>query len=251
MTMSKMVWAGGAISIALVAVGVGTIISEDQPSPQLIVHNSGFAQVMPPGNFYGPGTINTVEPLEDGSLKLHPTCDIAEEDLVVHHRVSPTVERSFMSVVEGRINAEVSAKVLPSLGFAGKEGQVVQLKLKNVSQILISDEWLFKIRDMYLTGACEQAIVHNLKAGATVCQTAFVLQVDLVYRVSRNLVLTAEQRGILEEKVKASLGIGGNSDHFEEMRGDSLYFGVRLMTECIVLPGVEAKRDEAGKRLPS
>ncbi len=232
----------GVATMAAAAVSIYFLVDQEPPSPKMVVGDNGFAHVTPPADFYGPGTFNTVEELPDGSLVLHPTCAITEADareLSDRRVASPTIGQAFESSVEGRLNSALSG-VLQQISVAvdGETQRTVQLELTEVTHVTMPDQSLLELESKFLGGACEQAIVHNLRAGAKVCQTASVLQADLVYRVDSSQALTAEQRAALQGQIEAELGIGGGNAQASEVLGDDLFIGVRLRsfeTGCIKL----------------
>src|SRR5262245_30299650 len=52
--------------------------SEADDQLALIVQQYGYHAVTPPSRLFGPGTITTVETLQNGTLQLHPTCIMDE-----------------------------------------------------------------------------------------------------------------------------------------------------------------------------
>ena len=141
---------------------------------------------------------------------------------------------------------------LPSLASTAVEastGRAVYVQLKDVNFVHMTHQSLYELQEKYLTGACEEAIFHNLRAGARVCQTIAVLRADLVYRVSEEQALSTEQRAQIKAAVEAELEIRGGHGLSEEVLGDNLYFGVRLEQRCIKLPD-QSEMEQTVARAP-
>jgi hypothetical protein len=74
--------------------------------------------------------------------------------------------------------------------------------------LTIPHEGLLNVRGQYLKGNCEEAIIWNLRAGASVCQTEEVLQADIVYRIELEDRLGASEKlsGFRTYETRGGLG---------------------------------------------
>src|SRR5437879_13647654 len=67
-----------------------------QPDENLtnILQSFGYLEMIPPSNFHGPGTINTIEAISVNKIKLHPTCEMDGQSLASLTRSSLTVDQT-------------------------------------------------------------------------------------------------------------------------------------------------------------
>src|SRR5438067_7273796 len=148
------------------------------------MRGSGYYELQPPSRLGGPGTINTVETLSDGSLRLHPTCTMDKNALAALWQESVTVDRHLVSNVTNAFDAMADALSVFAAHTTGNRVKKISISFENMRIVTISDESLFTLRDNYLKGSCEEAVAWNLKNQAKVCQTEEVLEADLAYRMS-------------------------------------------------------------------
>jgi hypothetical protein len=99
--------------------------------------------------------------------------------------------------------------------------------LQDMRIIMMSHEDLIKIRGMYLQGACEEAILLNLRAGAKVCQTESVIRADAVYSTSFAGGLKVTEKLELAKQAGATFGVTTDELRTDVIHGDGLYYGVK------------------------
>lgn len=196
----------------------------------------GYHEVIPPSNLFGPGTFNSVEDIGNQSVKLHPTCNIEPHVLERLWKEYPTVDKLMQAQLSREF--DVSSKFTKNLEsvISGKQIKVAHLSLQNVRIVLLTQENLLKLRDRYLKGTCEQAIIHNTKNGACVRQSQEVLKADLVYTVSFEENANMKQHvssGM--QKSKHTLGLERASDAENIVSGKQLFYGVKLSPKCLLL----------------
>lgn len=201
-----------------------------------VLNEFGYQEIVPPSKLYGPGTFNSVEQISDQSVKLHPTCNMDPGILQGLWEESPTVDRE-MAAHFSR-DFDISSELSKSLKFkmSGKQIKDVHLSLRNMRVVVLTQENLLKLRDQYLKGSCEEAIIHNTRNGGCVRQSKEILQADLVYTVrvrddihSTHHITAARQEG------KHNLGLGGNADTDQTVSGEKLFYGVKLSSGCFMI----------------
>ncbi|NJM30531.1 MAG: hypothetical protein HC855_10890, partial [Rhizobiales bacterium] len=124
----------------------------------------------------------------------------------------------------------------------GNRVKQVNVALSNMKILTIAHDDLIRVRNEHLKGQCEEAVVWNLKNNAKVCQVEEVLKADVVYRMSFADALDTAQRAELAKEVSASLNIGADFTGVDEMRGENLYFGIRVNLRCFELAGLQVMR---------
>lgn len=209
-----------------------------------LIAAAGYEQVVPPADFYPPGTIITVERLSPGRIAIHPTCFIPE-DLMKSRRVkSNTLDESHVQVF--RRGVEVGADLVSAtFGLKTDRQERVVLSLENVSVLVLSDSDLLDVRDALLVAVpnCQKAVMHNLSAGATVCQAASVLQADAVVRYLRSEGGDFEQKAKVLAEVSQQATVKALSGDSSLVAGQALFFGVRLTQQSIVMNDVTVAQD--------
>jgi len=237
-----------AVALMLPLAGLG-IWNASQPGDHNglgeLVEESGYRELTPPSQLFGPGTIGTVERLPDGSLQLHLACSMDNEELASLWEQSSTINRQFTSRLENTYKASADALQKAIANAAGSRVKRVSASLQDMHVITMTHENLLKIRTKYLAGSCEEAIIWNLRAGANVCQTEEVLRADIAYKVIFEDGLSATEKAELTKEIGASVDIGHENTGTDEVRGEDLYFGVKLNVTCFHLD--DSRRRVAGK----
>jgi hypothetical protein len=242
---TRVVVLAGALLLPLIALGIWhefikPDVSLNPVNPVVpLLWEYGYIELVPPTRFFGPGTINTVETLPNGSLKLHPTCTMDKEVLIPLWQVSTTVNMSVAESVKNTLEAAVNAENVVTSGAAGEQIKRISVSLQNTRIITISDEDLLNVRQKHLKGTCEYAVTLNLQSGAKVCQTMEVLQADIVYRMHFADGLEIKQKFALTKLFAASLDLAAAESQTNVIRGDDLYYGVKKHSQvsCIILGG--------------
>ncbi|MBL8895348.1 MAG: hypothetical protein JNJ53_12140 [Rhizobiales bacterium] len=245
MTRKLSIWLpAAALLLPLAGLGIWNVSepSDDHNSLGALVEGSGYRELMPPSQLFGPGTIGTVERLPDGSLQLHLACTMDNQELASLWQQSSTVNRQFASKLEDSYKASAEALRKAIANTAGTRVKRVSASLQDMHVITMTHENLLKIRSKYLAGSCEEAIIWNLQAGANVCQTEEVLQADIAYKVDFEDGLSATEKAELTKEISASVDISHDNTGTDEVRGDDLYFGVKLNVTCFRL-------DDSGRRV--
>lgn len=228
-----------ALLLPLIALGIWhALVPQNDKHDQIdqILDELGYFVLVPPSRLFGPGTINTVEKLPNGSLKLHAACTMDKKALAALWEESTTVERSFAQRVKNTFIASAKAGKMATSGAAGKQTNQISASLQDMRVITMSHENLIKVRGQYLKGTCEEAVLWNLRSGADVCQTEEVLQADITYRMHFVDGLESTETAALSEQIAASFGLTVDESRGDVIRGEDLYYGVKLrLTSCFRL----------------
>ncbi len=199
-----------------------------------LLQKFGFTEIIPPSTFYGPGTFNTVEKRNDGSVVLHPTCELDRNAISTWWRESATVDRELRERLVQKFSlSNSSLKKLSSQGDTNRIREAY-LSLHNAKLLLASDEALLKLQEQYIKGGCEAAIIHNIKHGGCVYQTEAVLQADYQYSIDYDNA----NNGVLDtitEGANLFVENSSSSDGMNNTSGKSLFFGARLPSRCLTL----------------
>jgi hypothetical protein len=244
MTRKLSIWLpAAALMLPLAGLGIWNVSQPgDHNGLGELVEESGYRELTPPSQLFGPGTIGTVEKLSDGSLQLHLACSMDNEELAALWQQSSTINRQFASKLENTYKASAEALRKAIANTAGTRVKRVSASLQDMHVITMTHENLLKIRSKYLAGSCEEAIIWNLRAGASVCQTEEVLRADIAYKVVFEDGLSATEKAELTKEIGASVDISHDNTGTDEVRGDDLYFGVKLNVTCFRL-------DDSGGRV--
>jgi len=228
---SRVAVLAGALLLPVIALGIWReIVTQDDTRNKfgLMLEEWGYLELVPPSRLFGPGTINTVEKLPNGLLKLHPTCTMDKEVLTAMWLGSTTVDRNFAESVANTFTGSAKAADLVKSGAAGEQIKQISVSLRDMRVITMSHEDLIKLRGMYLKGTCEEAVVLNLRSGARVCQIVEVLQMDVAYSVHFAVGLESMEKLTLAEQTAASFDLTVDESLTDVLRGDDLYYGVKL-----------------------
>jgi hypothetical protein len=206
-------------------------------APEDVLYKMGYYPITPPSQFYGPGTFNTVEKLDDGTVDLHPLCKIDKMILKNYWEVSPTINKNFLYALEKR--ADVKAKILSQFASSIASDTVKNIKgsYSESKIILMPKESLIKIRKEYLQGTCEEAVEVNLKEGGEVCQSISVIQANIVYEVVFEDKIESNLKANIVEKTKIFLGADVKFIEDNKIIGDELFFAVKLSKHCLTVKG--------------
>jgi len=200
-----------------------------------LLMEEGYLEPAPPSRLYGPGTINMVETRPDGKLRLHRTCTVPEDALTPMWVVSEAGHRNFANHAQDEMVASAEARRFAGSEAAAQRVTRITVSLQDMRVVTMSHEDLIKVQREYITGSCEEVVVHNLKAGAKVCQTDEVLQADLVYRVSYADGLEITEKADIAKQISASLNLTEDSSQVDELRGENLFYGIKLRLNCFNL----------------
>ncbi len=242
-----------ALLLPLGAVGVWyglkTQLDDDRAENDLgnLLISAGYLEPAPPSRLYGPGTINTVETLPDGKLRLHRACTVPEDALASMWVESSAGNWNFANHAQDEFSASAEARRLAGSESAAQRITRISVSLEDMRVVTMSHEDLLKVQMQFLRGPCEQVVVHNLKAGAKVCQTDEVLQADLVYRVSYADGLEINEKADLAKQISAKLNVTEESSQVDELRGEDLFYGVKLRLNCFNL--MDGDRPKPGPSL--
>jgi hypothetical protein len=237
MVNRKLAAAAAALLLPPAALGGWYFVSrsiDSNPSPWQFMRDLGYSELAPPSRLFPPGILATVEKLPNGSVQLYAACRMDLNALAPLSRVSSTVDAHFTSKANSAFAAMAKTLTVAAARATGNRVKQVDISLEDMQIVTMSSEDLIKIRGDYLKGTCQEAVIWNLRAGASVCQTAEVLRADLAYRMSFTDALNTSQQAELTEKVNTELRLGFDKSSVNEVRGDNLYFGVRVSLNCIV-----------------
>jgi hypothetical protein len=216
--------------------------SPTPPDPWKFITDAGYNKLAPPSRLFAPGTITTVEAMPDGKVRLHLACRMNNDALIPLATESETVAGRFGTRTSESFSAASDVFGAVAAKATGNRVKQVNVALSNMKVLTIAHDDLIRVRNDHLKGPCEEAVVWNLKHNAKVCQVEEVLKADVVYRMSFADALDTTQRAELAKEVKASLNIGADFTGVDEMRGENLYFGVRVNLRCFELAGLEVMR---------
>lgn len=237
--LARMSYIKRAVALALTSTAaliIYLVYFHTPPTLGEILNEFGYQEIVPPSKLYGPGTFNSVEQLSDQSVKLHPTCNMDPEILEGLWDVSPTVDREMAARFsrDFDISAELSESLKSTM--SSKQIKYIRMSLRNMRVVVLTQENLLKLRDQYLKGTCEEAVIHNVKNGGCVRQSKEILQADLVYTVRvkgdiqamHNIKISAPQH----KGGSHTPGVGGITDSDDFISGEKLFYGVKLSPGC-------------------
>jgi hypothetical protein len=207
------------------------------PDPWEFLKSAGYSELAPPSRLFAPGTITTVETIGKGKVRLHLACRMDNDALQPLFKVSDTVAAQFGSRVSEAFSAESKAFGIAAAKATGNRVKQISIALSNMQIVTIPHDDMIRIRNDHLKGPCEEAVIWNLKQNASVCQVEEVLKADVTYRMSFADTLKTNERAELTKEVNASLDLGADFTGVGEMRGEDLYFGVRVNLRCFQLAG--------------
>lgn len=178
-----------------------------------------------------PGVFSTVLKRDNTSVSLSNTCNIPSDftdPLIEKYR---TVDQDVVRKLETGYDADIS--ILPTNGSINLRGlSNVRIKYKNSKIWALTTENLYRIREKYLVGDCEKAVIHEIRSGMEVCQTKKIIVSDIVIELNYDA-------GIKLEFNTSKLDIDASNDITEkEMQrifGDKMIHAVSLLKSCITL----------------
>ena len=91
---------------------------------------------------------------------------------------------------------------------------------------MLSAQTINYIRDKYLRGDCQNAIIHELKKGYKVCQSKSVIISDVVYNVSRKTDVATGME---------IMDVNLNADDSHSIQGKRIFHAVKLDEACFLL----------------
>src|SRR5438477_5976108 len=142
-----------ALLLPIAGLGIWEVVSNRAAADNgisVLMKGSGYYELQPPSRLGGPGTINTVETLSDGSLRLHPTCTMDKNALAALWQESVTVDRHLVSNVTNAFDAMADALSVFAAHTTGNRVKKISISFENMRIVTISDESLFTLRDNYL-----------------------------------------------------------------------------------------------------
>lgn len=227
--------------LPVVALLVWDSLTAVEPSdePKRTIIEFGYLPLERPATIYLPGTINTVEFRSDDSVWLYPTCRMDLDVLRPMIMESKTTISEYSKRLENRFDAIVALRKMVKSTAVGEKVRNAWLSLANTRILVMPDDMLFKIRQQYIKDECEEVIMHNLRAGSLVCQTEEVLQADAVYRIDYLDGFATDQRVHTTQSFATKLGLSESTSEMDEIRGNGLFYGVKLKRHCIVPDGAE------------
>jgi hypothetical protein len=204
-------------------------------TPEPIFGRLGYLEMVPPSNFSGPGTINTIEVTSDKKLNLLPTCETNEQALSGMVKASATVD---ITVVQ-KLNKsyDISSQIKSVISeISDSRVKDIFIELKNVKILFISDDHLLELQEKFINEErCQKAIEWNLRNNTTVCQTKSVLEADIVYRIAYKEHVSVSDRENVTRNVAAKFQGGIQAVQEDQILGKGLFFGVRLVPHGILL----------------
>ena len=218
----------------LLAAGISFIYPAQEKTPGDILAEAGYLEMIPPSNFHGPGTINTIESLDGGSIQLHPTCEWDSEALAELQRESRTTDRTISERLGNKFDARIQIAEILGGKISASKIKTADLRFENVKIFLMTHETLFKLRES-IKGSCEKAIIINLNAGARVCQSEAVLQADVVYSIEFEDEVEVVQKNKMIKKIAQILNLNSESSMDQKIRGNALYYGIKLMRRSLTV----------------
>ena len=105
-----------------------------------------------------------------------------DEALAALWQRSTTLDRRLVASIRQTFNSAADALTAVKAQATGKTIKDIDVSLLNMSVVTMSYESLLDVRSQYLKGNCEEVILGNLRAKASVCQTEEVLWADVVYK---------------------------------------------------------------------
>jgi hypothetical protein len=230
----------GAVSI----VAVGFFIWFLWPTGETVadfLQPFGYLEIVPPSNFHGPGTINTIEIISDKRIKLHPTCEMDTQILTHLTRTSNTVDRDLVQKLSKSFNISAQIKKIISLEIAEDQAKDIFISLKDVKILNISDEALHKLQRQFVKDDCQEAIAFNLRNGGVVCQTQAAIEADVVYKILYKENVSVSEQGKLTKNIASKFNIEAGQDTVDEVIGKRLFYGVKLAPYGILLNSPDVK----------
>lgn len=208
----------GAGSVALVLTWGG-----GQPD---IYDDAGFVKLRPATAYHAPGSFNTVENEHGDSVTLHPTCDIDpaefEDRIIRADALDQTIKHALAAGYSiapaqwGELELSLNLDAVKDIRVSYTHSKVWMLTAQTVRDL----------RKKYLRGACQEAIIFELKKGYKVCQTKSAIISDVVYRVSFDSdVITGVE--IMDVDV--------GTDGIHTVEGKKIFHAVKLDEACLLL----------------
>jgi hypothetical protein len=235
-----------AAALLLPMLGLGgwfAIASDNAGRLKPILGEYGYTALTPPSRFFGPGTFVMVEPRNDGTLTLHLACKMDNAALAALWQRSGTLDQSFVTKVKNSFEASAEALQLVKSSAKGSRAEDMDVSLREISIVTMPYESLLGVRTQYLRDACETAIIWNLRAGASVCQTEEALEADIQYSAKSQDEIGAGGGLQLPEQAGGSFQTGRQASRENQAEGNDLILGVRVRTSnCFFL-------EKAGKHI--
>jgi hypothetical protein len=214
--------------------GMSRTSDKDDQITRILI-DYGYVAVTPPSRLFGPGTITTVETLPNGTLQLHLACRMNDDALAAMWQKSTTLNRRLVTDVKQTFDSSANALEVTSR-TTGERIKDTDFSLQDISIVTMSDDNLIDVRSQYLKGNCEEAVIWNLRTGASVCQPEEVLEADIVYRKEFEDALGGAGTLDLAKQAAGSANITQHVSEANEVQGDHLFLGVKVrLTHCFRL----------------
>lgn len=198
------------------------------------IRGPGYWEIAAPADFYLPGTIHTIEVRSDGKIELHPTCTIDRELLAKITLKSRTIDRELARRLDRKFDISGQLQDLVSAAIGGSKSAKVKMSFRNSDILYITEEDLWRVQREVFKEACREAIEWNINNAGRVCQTRSALRGDLVYDISYQRGITAEEKGKLTADLAATLKLTADQDQADRILGKELIYGVKLMGMVLV-----------------
>ncbi len=214
----------GAAAIAWI------MVDPIKPQNKGVFPQAGYRTLVPYVDQLVPGLFDTVENETEHSVSLHPTCELSPSDVETLIRTKATVHEVISQTLSAGYDADI--KVLPGgLGLDLSTVQSVKVRYMNSRTWYLTAEGVLEVREKFLRGSCEAAILSELRKGYRVCQPKSVIVSDVVYEVTYRSGAKAEVRAPAKDSIRA----GGESESGHTISGERMYHAVKLDESCLVL----------------
>lgn len=215
-----------AFSLGVLAVFGWIHYESAEESDPIGFQAAGFLVLRPATAHHVPGTFNTVENRQSGSVVLHPTCNINPDDfseaIIKTKTLNGTIKRRLDLGYEVARDSWKDLK----LGLKLDTVRAIRVSFTNSRIWMLTAESVYSIRDRYLQGSCQDTVVRELTKGVEVCQTKSVVVSDVVYKVSHDSSVAA---GI------EIFNADGMATAVREVSGERIFHAVKLDRPCILI----------------
>jgi hypothetical protein len=194
-----------------------------------------FYEITPPSKLSGPGSLNTVEFLDNGKIVLHPTCEIGPASDLLANKIqeSETSEREVSQLLKKKFDVSEKIRDLLTSDVARKQTKSISLHFQNARILLISDEVMLSVRHALLGTTCDEAVGWNIANGGMVCQAKSVLEADVVYEIKYEDNVSATDQARFNSEAAAKLDLVASQDSTNRISGKRLFYGVRLAPDAV------------------
>jgi hypothetical protein len=237
-------WLGTAIAVFTALTVVVIWLAWPQAKAQAdFLLEAGYLENVPASKLYGPGTINTVEFIDNRAVHLHPTCetDTVSELLTSKIRESSTTDRQLLQLLKKRLDISEKAKEILASEAAISQTRSISLSFENAHILVITDEALLSVRKALLKDNCEEAIQWNISNGGMVCQTREVLEADVTYEMKYDDEVSVDEQARFSSEAAAKLNLVASQESANRISGRRLFYGIKLAPDAFTLNTPDAK----------